>query len=131
MAKWGPPPSPLLWSHAMFLTLDHELDALMPARLQLIARTGHPDFLDLPWDQPLEEWTHERLVEVVRGIHRHVVRFVEYEGGWGRSSTRSRSCPVELAQREYRLLRALAADEMPVVDAVGVVSERGGDLDAC
>ena len=38
--------------------------------------------------------------------------------------------PVELAQREYRLLRALAADEMPVVDAVGVVSDRGGDLDA-
>jgi len=22
VAKWGPPPSPLLWSHAMFLTLD-------------------------------------------------------------------------------------------------------------
>lgn len=26
VAKWGPPPSPLLWSHAMFLTLDHELN---------------------------------------------------------------------------------------------------------
>ena len=25
VAKWGPPPSPLLWSHAMFLTLAHEL----------------------------------------------------------------------------------------------------------
>ncbi|MGZ8782976.1 MAG: hypothetical protein ACXWZB_05705 [Gaiellaceae bacterium] len=25
--RWGPPPSPLLWSHAMFLTLDHELHA--------------------------------------------------------------------------------------------------------
>lgn len=25
VAKWGPPPSPLLWSHAMFLTLDHAL----------------------------------------------------------------------------------------------------------
>ena len=25
-AKWGPPPCPLLWSHAMFLTLAHELD---------------------------------------------------------------------------------------------------------
>jgi GH15 family glucan-1,4-alpha-glucosidase len=25
VAKWGPPPSPLLWSHAMYLTLDHEL----------------------------------------------------------------------------------------------------------
>lgn len=23
--RWGPPASPLLWSHAMFLTLDHEL----------------------------------------------------------------------------------------------------------
>ncbi|HYK06815.1 MAG TPA: glycoside hydrolase family 15 protein [Gaiellaceae bacterium] len=25
VAKWGSPPSPLLWSHAMFLTLDHAL----------------------------------------------------------------------------------------------------------
>ena len=55
----------------------------MPARLQLIARTGHPDFLDLPWEEPLAEWKSERLVEVVRGIHRHVVRFVEYEGTHG------------------------------------------------
>ena len=27
VARWGPPASPLLWSHAMFLTLDHELRA--------------------------------------------------------------------------------------------------------
>ena len=27
LARWGPPPSPLLWSHAMFLTLDHALGA--------------------------------------------------------------------------------------------------------
>jgi GH15 family glucan-1,4-alpha-glucosidase len=26
VARWGPPPSPLLWAHAMFLTLAHELD---------------------------------------------------------------------------------------------------------
>jgi isomaltose glucohydrolase len=25
---WGPPPCPLLWSHAMFLTLAHELDEI-------------------------------------------------------------------------------------------------------
>ena len=93
----------------------------MPARLQLIARTGHPDFLDLPWDEPLEEWTHPRLVEVVRGIHRHVVRFVEYEGELGPKLYALKELPVELARREYRLLRALAADEMPVVEAVGVV----------
>ena len=27
VAKWGPPPCPLLWSHAMFLTLAHALEA--------------------------------------------------------------------------------------------------------
>jgi GH15 family glucan-1,4-alpha-glucosidase len=27
VARWGPPPSPLLWSHAIFLTLDHALGA--------------------------------------------------------------------------------------------------------
>lgn len=27
VAKWGPPPSPLLWSHAMYLVLAHELGA--------------------------------------------------------------------------------------------------------
>jgi isomaltose glucohydrolase len=27
VAKWGPPPCPLLWSHAMYLTLAHELGA--------------------------------------------------------------------------------------------------------
>jgi GH15 family glucan-1,4-alpha-glucosidase len=26
VARWGPPPCPLLWSHAMFLILDHELN---------------------------------------------------------------------------------------------------------
>jgi len=24
--RWGPPPSPLLWSHAMYLVLAHELE---------------------------------------------------------------------------------------------------------
>jgi hypothetical protein len=102
----------------------------VPARLQLIARTGHPDFLDLPWDEPLEEWEHPRLVEVVRGIHRHVVRFVEYESSPNSKLYALKELPVELARKEYRLLRALAAEEMPVVEAVGVVSDRGPDLDA-
>ena len=34
-----------------------------------------------------------------------------------RASTRSRSCPSGLARREYGLLRRLAAEECPVVDA--------------
>jgi len=98
----------------------------MPARLQLVARGGHPDFLDLPWDDPLEEWTHERLVTVVAGIHRHVVRFVEYDG----RLYALKELPVQLARKEYRFLRQLAVDEMPVVEVVGVVSDRTDDLDA-
>jgi len=99
----------------------------MPPRLQLLARTGHPDFLDLPWEVPLEEWQSERLVDVVRGISRHVVRFVNYDG----RLYALKELPAPLARREYVLLRALAAREMPVVEVVGIVGERSdGDLDA-
>jgi hypothetical protein len=98
----------------------------MPARLQLVARTGHPDFLDLPWDQPLADWHSERLVELVRGISRHVVRFVNYDG----RIYALKELPERLARREYSLLRRLAGESIPVVDVVGVVSGRGPDLDA-
>jgi hypothetical protein len=96
------------------------------ARFKLLARTGNPDFLDLPWQEPLEEWQSERLVEVARGISRHVVRFVEYESG----IYALKELPRPLAEREYRLLRALAGESIPVVDVVGVVSGRGEGLDA-
>jgi hypothetical protein len=88
---------------------------------RLVARTGHPDFLDLPWNDPLEEWDSPRFVDVARGIGRHVVRFVDYDG----SLYALKELPPRLAQREYRLLRALAEVGLPAVEAVGVVSERG------
>ena len=98
----------------------------MASRLQLVARTGHPSFLDLPWERPLEEWDSERQVDVVRGIGRHVVRFVDYDG----ALYALKELPASLAWREYRLLRALADQELPVVEAVGIASGRGDDLDA-
>jgi hypothetical protein len=94
--------------------------------LQLLARTGHPDFLDLPWAQPLEEWEHERLVEVVRGIHRHVVRFVDYDG----RIYALKELPERIARREYSLLRRLAEESVNVVEAAGIVLGRSGGLDA-
>jgi hypothetical protein len=94
--------------------------------VQILARTGHPDFLDLPWAEPLASWRHERLVQVVRGISRHVVRFVEYEG----AIYALKEIPAHLARREYGLLRRLGAEGMPVVEAVGVVSDRGPGLEA-
>jgi len=89
--------------------------------VQIVARTGHPDFLDLPWHLPLEEWESERLVTVPAGIHRHVVRFVAYDG----ALYALKEMPQRLADREYRLLRALDEESIPVVEAVGVVSGRG------
>ena len=83
--------------------------------------------LTLPWELPLDEWQDERLVEVrQRGLSRHVVRFV------------SDSCELyalksiseHLARREYRLLRALADLAVPAVEVVGIVVDRGPDMDA-
>jgi hypothetical protein len=87
---------------------------------QLTARTGHPDFLDLPWDQPLASWEHERLVEMPMGIHRHVVRTVEYDG----RLYHLKELPRRYADREWRFLRHLKLEGVPVVDVVGVVSLR-------
>lgn len=90
-------------------------------RFQMLPREAWPDFLDLPWNEPLEEWRSPRLVEVARGISRHVVRFVDYDG----ALYALKELPARLAEREYRLLRELAAASVPVVEVVGVVSERG------
>ena len=90
-------------------------------RFQMLPREAWPDFLDLPWDEPLEEWTSPRIVEVARGISRHVVRFVDYDS----ALYALKELPTPLAEREYRLLRELAAASVPVVEVVGVVSERG------
>ncbi len=96
------------------------------SHFQLVARTGHPSFLDLPWNEPLEEWNSPRFVNLIRGISRHVVRFVEYDG----VLYALKELPERPARREWTLLRRLEGQELPVVEAVGIVTERGEDLDA-
>jgi hypothetical protein len=96
------------------------------AHFQLVARTGHPSFLDLPWNEPLEEWDSPRFVNLIRGIRRHVVRFVEYDG----VLYALKELPERPARREWTLLRRLEGQELPVVEAVGIVTARGEDLDA-
>jgi hypothetical protein len=89
----------------------------------LLARTGQPDFSDLPWHLPLAEWDSPRFVDVARGLHRHVVRFVNYDG----AVYALKELPERLARREYRLLRELGSSSITVVDAVGVASRGGPD----
>jgi hypothetical protein len=94
-------------------------------RFQMLPRGSWPDFLDLPWSEPLQQWDSPRLVEVARGISRHVVRFVDYDG----ALYALKELPEPLAEREFRLLRELAAASVPVVEVAGVVSGRD-QLDA-
>ena len=100
-------------------------------RLQLTARTGHPDFLDLPWDVPLADWTSDRLVEMPLGIHRHVVRTVRYDD----RLYHLKELPRRYALREWGFLRHLKDEGVPVVEVVGIATLRDGPdgerLDAC
>jgi Domain of unknown function (DUF4032)/Lipopolysaccharide kinase (Kdo/WaaP) family len=95
-------------------------------RLQLVTGEGVPDFLDLPWEAPLEEWRTGRMVEVARGISRHVVRFVRYDD----AIFALKEINPRLARREFALLRNLAERTVPVVEATGIVDGRAGGLDA-
>jgi tRNA A-37 threonylcarbamoyl transferase component Bud32 len=98
----------------------------VPPNFQLVARTGHPSFLDLRWDEPLEQWESDRLVDLIRGISRHVVRFVDYDG----ALYALKELPERPARREWTLLRRLESQGLPVVEAVGIVTKRRDDLDA-
>jgi hypothetical protein len=83
--------------------------------------------LTLPWAEPLEDWDDPRLVEIrQRGISRHVVRFVADSG----ELYALKSISERLARREYRLLRSLAELNVPAVEVVGIVVDRGADEDA-
>ncbi len=90
----------------------------MPFRLT--TRLGHPTFMDLPWERPLEAWDEARLVTPVRGISRHIVRFVAY----GSTIYALKELPQHVAEREYRLLLELDERLVPVVEAVGVATGR-------
>ena len=66
-------------------------------------RAGNPEFLDLPWDRPIEEWEVPQLVEMPIGIHRHPVVFVAYEEG----VYAIKELPRRLGVNEHQVLERL------------------------
>jgi hypothetical protein len=83
--------------------------------------------LTLPWNEPLEDWQDERMVEIRhRGIARHVVRFVTDNG----ELFALKELPERVARHEYRMLRELDGLNVPAVEVVGIAVDRGKDLDA-
>ncbi len=90
---------------------------------ELNLRPNHPDFLDLPWDQPLDTWTTDRLIDLPKGISRHTVRFVNYPEG----IYAVKELPARPARRDYTVLRELERRDSPAVKPVGIVEHRTDD----
>ena len=78
------------------------------------------ELLDLPFGQPLEEWDDPRIVQVPRGISRHVVRFVRVHG----QILAIKEATERYVLREHQLLHELADRSVPVVDTFGTVTDR-------
>ncbi|HUS42661.1 MAG TPA: DUF4032 domain-containing protein [Ilumatobacteraceae bacterium] len=87
--------------------------------MEIVTKQGHPDFLDLPWGTPLGDWTDARLVKMAHGISRHVVRFVRFDD----RVYALKATGVVAAQHEYRVLRDLRDDHLPVVEPIGLVAD--------
>jgi hypothetical protein len=83
--------------------------------------------LSLPWDQPLEEWDPDLLMDVPqRGISRHVVRFTACEG----RVYALKEIAEPLARHEYALLAEFEGEGLPSVSVLGICVDRPGDQDA-
>ncbi len=89
-------------------------------RFRLAKAEDYPAGLNLPWPLPLEQWPDERCTDVERGLHRNPVRFVAHEG----SIYAIKELVEHVAEREYSLLRALEELRLPVVEPVGLVTDR-------
>lgn len=89
-------------------------------QVQLSGARPYAELLGLPWDRPLLRWEDSRLVRMVRGPARHVVRFVEL----GAHVLAVKETTDQQARREYQMLRMIAEAELPAVEPVGIVTDR-------
>jgi len=85
-------------------------------------RPGNPDFSDLPFDLPLAHWQGKctRMEDVPRGITRHTVIFVNYDG----LLYALKEMPANLAEQEYQLLSRIERVRTPAVTPVGFFNLR-------
>jgi tRNA A-37 threonylcarbamoyl transferase component Bud32 len=81
------------------------------------------DILTLPWHLALQEWPDEVLVALPRGISRHIVRFVQM----GDDIAAVKETTLEMANREFAMLRELRKRDVPTVKPIAVVTDRVDD----
>jgi Domain of unknown function (DUF4032) len=96
------------------------------ADYSITIRPGHPDFLDLPWQESVTSWASSRLITLPKGISRHEVRFLAYDD----AIYVVKELPNRAARREYEVLSTLASDRRKdtlCVVPVGLIEHRHGD----
>lgn len=89
-------------------------------RFRLAQPDDYPAGLNLPWARPLEQWPDSLFVDVARGLHRNPVRFTEFSG----AVYAIKELLEHVAEREYRLLRSLQQLSLPVVEPIGLITDR-------
>ena len=86
---------------------------------------------NMTWQKPLEDWAEDPNLTDMRGISRHIVRLVR-TGPSDDEIFAVKETVTEFANREYTILRELAARGAPTVEAAAVVERRndlrGGEL---
>ncbi len=90
--------------------------------LRIVATRPNPALVTLPWHLPLEEWGDDVVIDLPRGLSRHVVRIVRL----GQDVYAVKETREHYAFQEYRLLRDLRRLQLPTVEPVGVVAGRVG-----
>jgi hypothetical protein len=89
----------------------------MQATPRIHTREDHPDFIDLDWAIPIDDWHTDRLVDMPTGIHRHDVVFVAYPEG----IYAIKELPARLAKHEFDILRTMEGRSRHTAIAVGHV----------
>lgn len=88
--------------------------------MQVLATNPDPDIVRLPWHVPIEEWEGDWVLDLPRGLSRHVVRVVRA----GERIVAVKETNEEIARKEYGLLRDLVHAGLPAVKPQGVVTGR-------
>lgn len=104
----------------MFIGTDGTVRPVPP---ELTIRAGHPDFLELPWDNSIVDWDIPYMIDLPKGISRHEVRFFQY----GQGVYVIKELPTRAARRDYTVLRTLESFGSPAVHPVGLVERRSDD----
>ena len=92
----------------------------MPSSLSITAATAEPALLDLPWHLPLEAWPQETIAALPKGLSRHTVRFAHL----GDHVIAIKETLLDLAKREYEVLKKLEKLDVPCVEPFAIISNR-------